>query len=85
MIKSQILQLILVEESLKMRLLFGLTFILLGLIFMQCAPVDSDDALSFDSNGRSNVDFDQLFQQVVGTDTSGLPNVIIGILGKRHV
>jgi hypothetical protein len=37
------------------------------------------------SNGRYQVDIDKLIQQVVGTETAGLPNFILDILSKKDV
>ncbi len=41
--------------------------------------------LYINSNGRNDVDFDKLIEQVIGSDTSDLPNVIIEMLGKRSI
>ena len=35
-----------------------------------------------DSNGRTGVDIDHLIDQILDTDTAGLPNIIVNIFGK---
>jgi len=35
------------------------------------------------SNGKTQVDIDKLIQQVVGTDTAGLPDFILNMLSKQ--
>ncbi len=37
------------------------------------------------SNGRTQVDIDKLIQQVVGTDTAGLPDFILNMLSENNV
>ena len=36
----------------------------------------------FDSTGRNGVDIDNLIEQILTTDTAGLPDIIVNILGK---
>ncbi len=37
------------------------------------------------SNGKTQVDIDKLIQQIVGTDTAGLPDFILNMLSKNNV
>ncbi len=39
----------------------------------------------FNSNGRNQIDIDNLIEKILVTDTAGLPDIIVNILGKRPI